>query len=327
MPDSSPPESLVRSETARGRPASIPRVSLGVPVYNGERFLAISLESLLAQSFDNFEIFISDNGSTDATEEICRTFVERDPRVRYDRSPENRGASWNYRRVVQLTSGAYFKWATHDDVLAPTYLERCVEALDAAPSTVALVYPKTRIIDQDGNVVRNYDDNLDIRSSTAHERLSHVIRNIVMANAAFGLIRRTALAQTRLLDAFPSADFIMMAELALAGEFWELPQPLFFRREHAGMSRLAARTTSDVAEWFKPGSGQNKARYEYWRLFYEHFVSIRQAHLSPTEKLRCAATFPVIFLRRHGRRMVVYELPGRQWDGRPAVWHRRRHSL
>lgn len=308
-----------------GRPGAAPKVSLGVPVYNGGKFLATSLESLLEQTFDDFEIFISDNGSTDATEEICRAFVARDPRVRYDRSSVNRGASWNYRRVVQLTSGAYFKWATHDDVLAPTYLERCVEILDAAPSTVALVYPRTRIIDQDGNVVRDYVDNLDIRSTTPHERLSHVIRNIVMANASFGLIRRSALAQTRLLDAFPSADYIMMAELALTGEFWELPEPLFFRREHAGMSRLAARSTSDVAEWFKPGSGRDKTRREYWRVFYEHFVSIRRSSLSVDEKLRCSAVL-AIFLRRHGRRMFLYELPGRSWDGRPAVWHRRRHS-
>jgi glycosyltransferase involved in cell wall biosynthesis len=277
---------------------------------------------LLAQTFDDLEILISDNGSTDGTEEIARSFVARDPRFRYERADENRGASWNYQNVVRQTTGEYFKWATHDDLLAPTYIERCVEALDAAPPSVVLVYPRTQIIDEEGNPVRVYDDNLDIRLTTPHARLGHLVRHIVMANASFGLIRRSALAQTRLLDAFPSADYIMMAELALLGEFWELPEVLFSRREHRSMSRFANRTAEAVAEWFKPGSGADRSRKEYWRVFFEHFNSIRRLPLGHAERVRCVGAFAPVFLRRHGRRML-YELIGRTWHNKPAFWARR----
>ncbi len=265
------------------------RVSIGVPVFNGAVFLASSLESIMSQTFEDMEIVISDNGSTDGTEDICRDFAARDTRVRYLRADTNRGASWNYRNVVQQTSGRYFKWATHDDLLAPTYIERCVEVIDEAPPSVALVYPRTRIIDDTGNVVRDYIDNLDIRESTPHERLRQLVKRIIMANASFGLIRRTALSRSRLLDAFPSADYVMMAEFALFGQFWEIPEFLFFRREHAAMSRHANRSAAEAAEWFKPGSGRQTKHLEFWPLLAEHLRSVHSAPLSRAERARCYA--------------------------------------
>jgi len=282
------------------------RVSIGVPVYNGARFLATSLESLVSQTFENIEYVISDNGSTDGTEEICREFATRDSRIRYLRTDMNRGASWNYKNVVHQTTAPYFKWATHDDLLAPSYIERCVAVLDDAPPAVALVYPRTMIIDEEGNVVRMYDDNLDIRDKTPHARLKRLVSNIVMANASFGLIRRTALDRSRLLDAFPSADYVMMAEFALAGEFWQIPEPLFFRREHPAMSRAANRTAAEAAEWFEPGSGTTSTG-EYIPLFREHLRSIRDARLGVGERILCYAVFVPTWLRRY-RRAVVREL-------------------
>ncbi|RDI74845.1 Glycosyl transferase family 2 [Gaiella occulta] len=298
------------AQTANGPPAA--KVSIGIPVYNGAQFLAASLESLLAQTYEDIEFVISDNGSTDGTEAICREFAARDGRIRYLRADTNRGASWNYRNVVQQTSGPYFKWATHDDLLAPTYIERCVEVLDAAPAGVALVYPRTRIIDGDGNVVRDYDDNLDIRAKTPHERLRLLVGNIVMANASFGLIRRTALARSRLLDKFPSADYVMMAEFALFGEFWEIPEFLFFRREHEAMSRKANPSATEAAEWFEPGSSKNATGREFWRLFVEHLRSIHHARLDPVEKAKCYAGFLGVWTRRYRRAMVDEIFVGRQ---------------
>lgn len=285
------------------------KVSLGVPVYNGARFLATSLESLVAQTFDDLEIFISDNGSTDETPEIARDFATRDARVAYFRSDANRGASWNYRNVVERTSGEYFKWATHDDLLAPTYLERCVEALDSASPDVALVYPRTLIIDEDGAVVREYEDRLDIRASTPHERLADLVRHIVMSNASFGLIRRSTLERTRLLDTFPSADYVMMFELAILGQFWELDEFLFMRREHPAMSRAANPSTAEAAEWFLPGSSKGR-RYmvESWRLFVEHLRSIHRLPLDSRERLRCYTTFLGAWARRWGPQMMTEPL-------------------
>ena len=106
------------------------KLSIGMPIYNGDEFLKEAIESLLNQTFEDFEIIISDNASTDQTQQICRYYADLDPRIRYYRCKENLGAAWNYNRVFELSYGEYFKWAAHDDYCAPSFFERCVEALD-----------------------------------------------------------------------------------------------------------------------------------------------------------------------------------------------------
>ena len=134
----------------------VPRVSIGVPVYNGELYLERALDSILAQSFDDFEVIIADNASDDRTEQICRDYACRDARVRYVRNETNLGASANFNRTFALARGPYFKWAAHDDVLGTDFLLRCVEVLDSNPDVV-LCHTKTQQIDEDGRVAGNYD--------------------------------------------------------------------------------------------------------------------------------------------------------------------------
>ena len=124
-----------------------PTVSFGVPVYNGEAGIDAALESLRAQTFDDLEIIVSDNASTDGTEEICRSHARLDPRVRYVRNERNVGVARNFNGLFRLASGRYFKWAPHDDVVAPEFLARCVEALEADPA-VAIAVPTPRLIDE-----------------------------------------------------------------------------------------------------------------------------------------------------------------------------------
>ena len=293
--------------TSSDRPATTsangaPFVSVGLPVYNGARFLAETLDSHLAQTYENFELIISDNGSTDDTEAICRAYAARDERIKYHRSDENRGGSWNYNNVFHLSSAEYFKWSAHDDLLAPTYLERCVEVLHRAPPSVVLAYPKTTIIAEDGSFVRHYEDRLDLREPTPHRRIRRLVRDVVMSNAAFGLMRSSVLAQTRLLPSFVSSDWVMLFELALRGQFWEIPERLFFRREHQAMSRYANIGPTEVMKWFNPA---HNARYvtEFWRLFSEHLVSIGRSPLDRAEKARVYDVFVPVWGRRHWRRM------------------------
>src|SRR3712207_2828980 len=117
-----------------------PRVSIGLPVRNGQRYLRGVLDSLLAQTYTGFEILIGDNGSTDETRAICQEYVARDARVRYFRSDTDEGPAWNFNRLVPLARGEFFRWAAADDLIAPTYVQRCVEALDANPQAVC-AYP------------------------------------------------------------------------------------------------------------------------------------------------------------------------------------------
>src|SRR4051794_2178436 len=124
-----------------------PVLSIGLPVYNGEQYLVSTLESIIAQSFTNFELIISDNGSTDATPEICQRFAMHDPRIRYFRNPNNLGSAKNYVRVFELARGKYFKWNGHDDPLAPDLLERCVSILEQ-DETIVLAFGKMHGIDE-----------------------------------------------------------------------------------------------------------------------------------------------------------------------------------
>jgi glycosyltransferase involved in cell wall biosynthesis len=126
-----------------------PKVSVGMPVFNGDRFIAETIDSILAQTFGDFELIISDNASTDGTEKICRQYADDDGRIRYVRNRENLGAAYNYNQTFHLSSGDYFKWACHDDLLRPEFLERCVEVLDRDPSAV-LVYTDWAPIDETG---------------------------------------------------------------------------------------------------------------------------------------------------------------------------------
>src|SRR3981081_3468078 len=122
-----------------------PVVSIGMPVYNGEGFVRQALESILIQDYLNFELIISDNASTDATSKICGG-TPTGTRVRYVRNETNLGASPNHKRVFEMGTGDYLKWAAHDDECLPTFLSRCMSVFGEAPQSVVLVYPQSLII-------------------------------------------------------------------------------------------------------------------------------------------------------------------------------------
>ncbi len=101
---------------------SDPKVSIGLPVYNGEDLLPETLDSILAQTFDDFEVVISDNASTDGTPEICRAYSRSDERIRFERANSGISIPNNFKRAFRLSRGRYFKWHAHDDVLDPEFL-------------------------------------------------------------------------------------------------------------------------------------------------------------------------------------------------------------
>lgn len=133
-------------------PAISPGVSLALPVYNGERFVADAIRSVLAQDYDNFELIITDNASTDGTEKICRDFAASDERVRYVRNERNLGAGPNYNLGFALSRGKYFKWCACDDRISDNFLGACVAALEENKDAV-LAYGTTQTIDQNGHLI------------------------------------------------------------------------------------------------------------------------------------------------------------------------------
>jgi glycosyltransferase involved in cell wall biosynthesis len=230
--------------------AASPRVSIGLPVYNGATFLLNTVEALLSQTFSDFELIISDNASTDETQAICEGFAASDPRVRYYRSPVNRGAAWNYNETFRLAQGRYFKWSAHDDVCAPEFLARCVSVLDNSPDVV-LVYTHVRLLDADGALLHRLPyPAVAVDPCDVARRFRSVLEQ-TGCYAIFGLIRSEAVAKAPLRE-WAAADRNQLARFALLGPFHRIEEDLFYFRSHAGRSVKVHPDMLGQTLWFAP---------------------------------------------------------------------------
>ncbi|HYK49436.1 MAG TPA: glycosyltransferase family 2 protein [Terriglobales bacterium] len=267
-----------------------PRVSIGMPVYNGDNYLAETLESVLAQTFQDFEVVFSDNGSTDGTEAICREYAARDSRFHYHRSETNRGVSWNFRRAARLSSGEYFMFLAHDDKLAPEFLEKCVAVLDSHPE-VALCYPKAIEIDSHGNHLYKKEQFLDANSPQPHKRFRQMIRLDHNCETLFGLTRASAFMQTTIHAEIPDGDRVMLAELSLHGTYYRVPEYLFLHREHPVRSINLYPTRFDRMMLLEP---QRAGEFTLPRFieFFEYLRCIRRAPLTFRQRIACYLEMP-----------------------------------
>ena len=268
----------------------MPRVSIGIPVYNGAHFLERSVRSVLEQDFQDLEIIIADNASSDATEPISKELAAQDTRVRYYRNETNLGASRNYNKVFELARGEYFKWQAHDDECHPAMIRRCVEFLDAAPPRVAMVYPLAELIDDHGKTISVPLDRIEARDHRPHRRLARLMWELNMCDPVFGLIRSDYLRKTRLIGPFFGADYVLLAELAMMGEIWELDQVLFRLRAHAKRSIKANPGARGVAAWYDPKAARKRFVLPNWeRMVWESLRSARDSSLPFSSKVMCCA--------------------------------------
>ena len=223
-------------------------VTIGMPVYDGERFIADALDRLLAQSRGDFVIHVADNASSDATPEIVQDYARRDHRVIYHRHRENYGAAYNVNYLIKSCNTKYFKLAAHDDHHEPSYLERCLAPLEA-DDNIVLCHSLTTLIDAEGrpcpvnlDAMQAYDhtgrawpiDPIGRRldSPNAHERFHDFIHHTILVGEIWGIIRHEALMRTRLFGRYFGSDRPMLAELALMGPFAIVPAELFSLRLH-----------------------------------------------------------------------------------------------
>jgi glycosyltransferase involved in cell wall biosynthesis len=262
------------------KPPEQPRVTIGVPVRNGERFLAATLDSLLLQTFSDFELIISDNASSDSTGQIAAAYAAMDDRIKYHRHQENVGISGNYNYLVSVAKGGYFKWAAGDDLCEPTLLERCVDTLEQN-SDVVLAYAKTRFIDDAGGPLEYIDPGFNLQSGSAKERLRYVIFAGHWVNAIFGLIRTAALRQTSLLPRYAGGDYPLLGELAVRGKFVEVPEALFLRRIHSAAS---SQNTQDLALLTQMWTGKVEPSFPNWSRSHDHFKTITGSDMGAGEK-------------------------------------------
>ena len=266
----------------------MPLVSIGLPVYNGGDYLRQTLEDFLAQSYSNFEMILSDNASTDATEELCRCVAARDSRIRYVRQPQNIGGGPNHNFTYRQAKGELFKWAGHDDRHEPTYLEACVKPF-LQMADVALVYPKTTVIDEVGQRLYDYEDNFHMSSSEPYLRLRRVLEqpNSELLNPSLGLFRRAIFEGRDPDGGYFASDRVILAEIALHGRFHEVPERLFARRIYTD-NYWSAGNDEQVQTWFDPAS-KGKVMAPRLRKFAGYWASIQRVPMPPSQKLRCLA--------------------------------------
>lgn len=231
-----------------------PLSSIGLPVCNGENFLEQAIQSALEQNFEDFELIISDNASTDGTEEICRHYAKADPRVLYVRQPRNIGAAKNYNYVFHLARGRFFNWLAHDDVLGPSFLSACLQGFEEHGSGAVLVYPSFRYIDEAGREIETEVPScVETSARTPARRFYETLEQLAIVTSVFGLFRRDMLARTRLIGSYIASDYVLLAECALLGNIVRLNcPPQFQRRLHKNGSQRANKTPDEVARWFDP---------------------------------------------------------------------------
>jgi glycosyltransferase involved in cell wall biosynthesis len=277
---------------------SRPAISIGMPVYNAASYLREAIDSILAQTYTDFEIIISDNASTDETEAICRDYEKRDARISYVRQQENVGATGNFNYVFGLARGRYFKWAAYDDICEPEFLEKCVAVLENRPEVV-WVHCASSKINEHGDILdsmapeaegigntseaglpRKFHD-----SNSPHLRFQGVLLGTNWCVDSYGLIRSDTLRGTKLLPACYGSEKVLMGALSLAGCYYEIPATLFYQRVHSAASSRIENAADQLT--FIDTKTSSRFASTRLRLLRGHLTSITDARLSVWQKIRC----------------------------------------
>ncbi len=268
--------------------SAVPRLTIGLPVYNGQNYVAESLEALLGQSYSDFELIISDNASTDATGDICRRYEKEDSRVRYVRQPRNIGLAPNHNFLVGQASGEMFKWASHDDLYARDLLKSCVQALDEHPEVV-LAHSWTAMIDGSGAVT----EALEYPLATASVRAPERFRSMLFDDGGDddgGVMRTAIMRRVAPKNSYHHADRTIITEIGLYGPFYQVKDWMYFRRDHPERAERACPTVRSRCANMDPRRA-SRFRHPVARLYGEYIwayvAGIRRAPLSAADKREC----------------------------------------
>ena len=290
---------------------SDPRVSVGLPVYNSERYVAASIEALLGQTFTDFELIISDNASTDSTSDICREYAKSDKRIRFIQQRKNVGLAPNHNIVRDEARGEFFKWAAADDLYGRELLQVCVAALDRYPE-VLLAHAYEGVVDVEGRVTQAMKYPLATDASRPSERFrsflfgssglfastdaAHpgIVRvdydGILSFCDEYGVIRTEAMRSVKPLGSYHHSDRIVVCELLLRGKFHITPEWLYFRRDTTDRSYNVSSKLRQRCEILDP-TRKNRLKHPTVRLVGEYVrgyvQAIRQAPISADEKRAC----------------------------------------
>lgn len=296
-----------------------PLVSIGFAIFNGSKYVEEAITSILGQTFKDFELIVSDNQSTDGTFEICKRYAEQDPRIRLHQNPTNIGGANNENLTFKMARGKYFRWAAHDDKLAPELLERCVEVLNRDPSVV-LCHTQVIEIDAEGKVVRTVSRNHG-KAERPHQRFAAMASAADGCEESYGLVRAEILRKTNMQQNYTGSDRTLLSELALYGKFFEVQEPLFYKRFHPG--NLYSDWRARMA-WFSP-SLEGKISFPFWMQFSDYVRTIGRTPIGAYEKLRCYL-YMLRWLAMNGPKMAKDVAVAVYMVSHSPEWRRKRHA-
>jgi glycosyltransferase involved in cell wall biosynthesis len=292
-------------------------------VYNGEDYLEETLKLLLAQTYGDFEIIVSDNCSTDRTPDLVRDCAANDSRILYTRTDHNLGATPNFNRAFLLSRSPYFTWKAHDDRPQPTYLAKCVEVLDRDPDVV-LSHTASIPINDRGEPLR-FDMNkgcyiyepgeYEVPPDRVHiaegldpiKRFSELLDEDYFGMHIYGVVRREPFARTGVYPHYFPCERCLLSKLALQGRFSTLEEPLFARRIHAKSScfmsmpeRYAYNDTTD-----------SPFRYTFPRLRAYLAAPLQSPAISNPQRFRCVARVAAAAMQSRWRKLERRVHPAR----------------
>jgi len=267
-----------------------PLLSFALPIRNGEQLLPKLLDSLLAQDFQNFEIVISDNASTDSTADICQRYAQQDSRIRYFRNPENIGILANFNRLINLCQGEYMRWIGWDDWLEPNYASTCIEMLKSRPDAIG-VTTNQDFFDENGtrDFLEYRGQRLDFPTiRKRYERaLWFVTSDFRYLDPIYSMVRRDVLQKIggHRLDVL-NADQVLGIEMIVAGPFLHAPAYL----AHRGKLHFNTPFEKLLEKCYHNQAAKVK-KQNYLHILAAFWAPIQKSSLSRWEKFRCLLPF------------------------------------
>ncbi len=271
-----------------------PLVSVGLPVRNGESTIADVIGSVLGQRYENLELVISDNASTDATESVCRELVRADHRIVYHRHPENVGLLNNFIATIRSAQGTYFRWISDSDTLEPDYTDQCLAAFDADPRVV-LVTTGMAYLASDGHARTESYTGTGLGSDDPGDRAVEMLRMLnvsyLQLDPLYAMMRRETVVTIPRRNMLRE-DQIFAVKLALAGPWAHVPRVLARRTWTTGPTSSQARMLG-VAPW--------QSKLANTLQLGELLRVVRDADLTPEQRARARAAVYRMYLGRQRR--------------------------
>jgi len=278
------------------RESGVALVTIGVPVFNGENYLDEALASIHRQTFTDFVVQISDNGSSDRTPDIAQSWAAKDPRFLSERLDKNHGASANFNRLLARCTTPYFRWHAHDDVMHPDLLQACVDELQRNESLVGCT-TQVQFIGPDGGPLESNIRDLSLTQASPSQRMGHFLLKHSRCDAIFGLYRTEVLRRTGQIPPYRGGDQVTLCELAILGPRLELASPLLLLREHEARSMRAHGSNDEITKWFDPASDLRIGSV-LAHLLHQKLVMVNAQDLSFSQKVRCKLVLYWWFLRQ-----------------------------